>query len=137
MKLIPTRRLDQSIRILMFLASNGGGHSSADSISEMTGIGPVAIRRLMQTLGRAELISSASGPRGGYRLSCSPSEIDMRAVTEACEGPINPNFCLLNGISCGNVNHCALHLLWTTAQNGLGIDLSRFSLADVMETSRL
>jgi len=120
----------------MYLASNGGGHSSADSISETTGIGPVAIHRLMQTLGRAELISSISGPRGGYRLSCSPSEIDMRTVTEACEGPINSTFCVLNGIPCGNVEHCGLHLLWSTAQNGLGLDLARISLADVIASSR-
>ena len=136
MKLVPTRRLDQSIQILMFLASSEGGHSSTESISAVTGIGPVAIRRLMQALGRAELISSISGPRGGYRLSCSPSDIDMRIVTEACEGPINPNFCVLNGISCGNVSHCALHLLWSTAQDGLGHTLARISLADVIESSR-
>lgn len=135
MKLVPTRRLDQSIRILVCLASSEGGHSSADSISELTGIGPTVIHRLMQTLGRARLISSVSGPRGGYQLSCSPSEIDMRMVSEACEGPINPSFCDLNGIPCGNVDRCALHLLWTTSQNRFGLNLAQISLADVIESS--
>ena len=131
MKLLPTRRVDNAIRVLKFLMSVEPGSMSAESIASATGLSPSVVRQLMQTLGRAGLVGSQSGPQGGYWLSCVPRETTMRMVTEACEGPINPDFCDLRGISCAQGPQCALHVVWSASQNALAGELSRFSLVDL------
>jgi Rrf2 family iron-sulfur cluster assembly transcriptional regulator len=124
--------MEQSVRILSFLVSTQGVRASADTIAEVTGISPAVVRQLMQTLGRAELVASVSGPSGGYWLSCVPAETNMLTVTEACEGPINPMFCDLKGIPCGRVNQCILHIIWCASQKALALELSKTSLAAVV-----
>lgn len=135
MKLVPTRRMEQAVRVLKVLVTNQGDRMSAEAIAEATGISPTAVRQMMQTLGRAKLVASLSGPRGGYWLSCEPTETNMRTVTEACEGPIDPMFCELQGIPCGRVNQCALHVLWCASQKALGLELSKITLADMVAST--
>jgi Rrf2 family protein len=127
--------MEQAVRILTYLVSSRGTRASAKTVSEETGISPAAVRQMMQTLGRAELVASLSGPQGGYWLSCEPAETSMRTITEACEGPINPMFCDLKGIPCGRVDQCALHALWCESQKALALELSKISLADIVASS--
>jgi len=130
-KLVPTRRVENAIRVLKFLMSTESNSSSAASIASATGLSAPVVRQLMQTLARAGLVGSQSGPRGGYWLSCVPVETTMRTVTEACEGPINPQFCDLRGIACEQVPQCALHLVWSDSQAMLADELARFTLSDL------
>lgn len=135
MKLVPTRRVDNAIRVLKFLMSAESSSSSAESIASATGLSASVVRQLMQTLARAGLVGSQSGPHGGYWLSCVPVDTTMRTVTEACEGPINPEFCDLRGIPCAQAPQCALHLVWSATQAAFADELSQITLADLVEPS--
>jgi Rrf2 family transcriptional regulator, iron-sulfur cluster assembly transcription factor len=133
MKLVPTRRMEQALRILTYLIANQGVRASAEEIAQATGLSLIAVHRQMQTLGRANLVASLSGPSGGYWLSCEPEETNLRTVAEACEGPINPMFCGLRGTPCGHVDWCAIHSLWFASMTAFAAGLSGMTLADIIE----
>lgn len=58
-------------------------------ISERQGIPARYLEQIFQRLRRAGLVTSKRGPGGGYTLARLPSEIDLRAIVEAVEGPVD------------------------------------------------
>jgi len=57
-------------------------------IGERQGIPPRYLEQIFQRLRRAGLVTGKRGPGGGYSLLLAASEISLRAVVEAVEGPI-------------------------------------------------
>lgn len=129
MKILATQRCDYAIRAARFLAGLDGRVANAGEISQETGVPMAALHQLMQALSRAQLVSSRTGPRGGYRLSQDPGAISVRDVVEAVEGPIDPEFCELSGSFCSTVPSCALHVVWTHAQQSFRDELGAMTLA--------
>lgn len=135
MKLTATRRVEHSIRILKYLATLESHRASAQMVADATGIASDSVSQLMQVLIRAQLVASVSGPNGGYWLSCVPSDTNLRTVVEACEGPIDPQFCSLRGVPCGHLPTCALHEMWVTLQSTLVRELSAMTLTHAIGPS--
>jgi Rrf2 family protein len=72
------------------LAYNGQGNPvQIRVISERQGIPARYLEQIFQRLRRARLVSSKRGPGGGYTLARRPSEITLRDVAEAVEGPLD------------------------------------------------
>jgi Rrf2 family protein len=44
----------------------------------------------MTALRKAGIVRSTRGPRGGHELTLSPSDLTLKAVVEAVDGPIEP-----------------------------------------------
>ena len=128
MKILATQRCDYAVRAVCFLASLDGRVANAGEISDETGVPMAALHQLMQSLSRAQLVSSRTGPRGGYRLSQDPATISVRDVVEAVEGPIDPGFCELSGMFCPTASPCALHAVWAKAQQTFRDELGSMSL---------
>ncbi|HVP30402.1 MAG TPA: Rrf2 family transcriptional regulator [Myxococcota bacterium] len=57
-------------------------------IGERQAIPPRYLEQIFQRLRRAKLVRSKRGPGGGYSLARAPSEISLRDVVEAVEGPL-------------------------------------------------
>ncbi len=71
------------------LAFNGGGAPvQVRVIGERQVIPARYLEQIFQRLRRAELVRSKRGPGGGYVLARPPSEIDIRDIVEAVEGPL-------------------------------------------------
>ncbi len=73
--------------------------------------------QVMAPLIRSGWVSSDRGPNGGYRLE--GSEVSLLELIEAVEGEIPSNRCVLRGSICPGVDECALHQLWSRAQDKL------------------
>lgn len=71
------------------LAYNGEGQPiQIRVICERQEIPARYLEQIFQRLRRAQLVSSKRGPGGGYSLARSPSQITLRSVVEAVEGPL-------------------------------------------------
>jgi Rrf2 family protein len=71
------------------LAYNGEGEPiQIRVICERQEIPARYLEQIFQRLRRAQLVSSKRGPGGGYSLARSPSQITLRSVVEAVEGPL-------------------------------------------------
>lgn len=59
----------------------------AAKLAEFYGLPAAYLNKQLQALARAGIVSSTSGPRGGFQLARSPREITLLDVVVAIEGP--------------------------------------------------
>ena len=60
-------------------------------IAQARGIDPRFLLKVLKPLVSAQILISAKGPNGGYRLARPPGEVTMLEVIEAVDGPIRGN----------------------------------------------
>jgi Rrf2 family protein len=58
----------------------------AAKLAEYHDVPPAYLAKHLQALGRAGIVETVKGPRGGYRLARPPAEITVLDVVEAIEG---------------------------------------------------
>ena len=131
MKLVPTRRTDYGVRALIYLANAPRTPVKASDIGAAMEIPTGFLQQVLQELQRARLVTSRSGPAGGYGLARSLESITIREIVEALEGPIQLQECALRGGPCHWDQVCALHWVWSSAQAALGERLEAATLARV------
>ncbi|WP_035858380.1 RrF2 family transcriptional regulator [Cryptosporangium arvum] len=59
----------------------------AGKLAEFYGLPAAYLNKQLQALARAGIVSSTSGPRGGFQLARSPEQITLLDVVVAIEGP--------------------------------------------------
>lgn len=133
MKLVPTRRTDYGIRALLFLAHRYPDSAKAAEIGEAMEIPIGFLHQVLQELQRARLVISRPGRTGGYALAKHPEAITIRRIVEALEGPLDAQECALRGGPCHWEDVCALHWVWSGAQNAIIEALDAATLARVAE----
>ena len=136
MKLTPTNRTDYGIRALIYLANHEGTHAKAADIGAAMGIPTGFLQQVLQELQRSRLVSSRSGPAGGYRLARSPEDITILEIVEALEGPLQTSECALRGGPCHWDEVCAMHWVWSSARAALSDSLRAATLARVAADDR-
>lgn len=113
------RQTDYAVRVLLALAKRGEGTrlSSATIQREML-IPKALMSRIVAQLSRYGLINTFPGREGGLMLPRSASEITLRDVVEAFEGPILLSECLqVKGEDdCPFQSNCPVRSKWGRVQ---------------------
>ncbi len=99
---------EYALRAIVFLADQGGVPRTNVQIAEATQIPVGYLAKVMQGLGRAQLVSSQRGLRGGFRLSREPAEITVLEVVNAIDPVRRYSVCPLHLPSHGTTL-CPLH----------------------------
>jgi len=136
MKLQPTRRTDYGIRALIYLANHPGSHAKAADIGGAMDIPTGFLQQVLQELQRARLVTSRSGPSGGYALARGPESITILEIVEGLEGPFQAQQCALRGGPCHWDDVCAMHSVWSSATAALADRLAASTLAQVAADDR-
>jgi Rrf2 family protein len=131
MKLVPTNRTDYGLRALIYLVNAGGPWTKAAEIGGAMAIPIGFLQIVLQDLQRSKLVTSRSGPRGGYALGRQPEMITVCEVVESLEGPLDAGECALRGGPCHWDEVCALHKVWSSARQALRQRLQSATLAEV------
>jgi len=135
-KLTPTNRTDYGIRALIYLANHAGTHAKAADIGAAMDIPTGFLQQVLQELQRAHLVSSRSGPAGGYLLARPAEDITILEIVETLEGPIETSECALRGGPCHWDDVCAMHWVWSSARAALSDSLRTATLARVAADDR-
>ena len=77
-------------------------------------------------------MESLRGVRGGMRLRLKPSEITIRQIVEAVQGPLVMNDCTAEEGMCPRMECCCYHPIWAGAQELLRDYLDSVTLDDVV-----
>jgi Rrf2 family protein len=136
MKLVPTNRTDYGLRALIYLANASGPWTKAAEIGREMVIPVGFLQIVLQDLQRSKVVTSKSGPNGGYALARPPQSITVCDVVEALEGPLDAGECALRGGPCHWDDVCALHRVWSSARHALRERLQSATLAEVAAEDR-
>jgi len=101
-------------------------------ISRRQGISLSYLEQLFSRLRKQELVVSARGPGGGYRLSREASDIAVADVITAIDEKVDATRC--GGLAnCQDDQPCLTHELWTDLSQRIYDFLSGITLADLVE----
>lgn len=85
-----TKKIDYGLLAITYIAENYGGRVvNTKEIAEAYSIPVELLAKILQRMVKRGLITSISGPKGGYSLSTSPSDITVASIIEALEGDIS------------------------------------------------
>lgn len=109
---------------------SGHGPVPLADISERQGISLSYLEQLFSRLRKNELVQSARGPGGGYRLSRAGDGIFVAEVVDAVNESLDTTRCEHKG-DCQNGEMCLTHHLWADLGDQIHQFLSRISLAEL------
>lgn len=90
------------------------------------------LEQLFGSLRKAGLVTSVRGPKGGYRLAQSDSDISLADILVAVEEEIN--LTCGNGQTCDLNNPCLTHHLWNNLSTEFFQFLDHKKLSDMVRT---
>ncbi len=105
-------------------------------ISQRQGISLSYLEQLFSKLRKRELVASARGPGGGYRLSREADQINVAEVISAVDETVDATRCAGQG-NCQNGEECLTHKLWTDLSDQLYKFLNGISLGQLVENRQI
>lgn len=105
---------------------------SAGGLSDSTTIPVTTVAKILNLLGKADLLVSTRGLKGGFTLSRDPKDISMAQIIEAIDGPIALTNCVSeNRKDCNYEDLCHMRPHWTLINIKIKEALSDVSLASL------
>jgi Rrf2 family transcriptional regulator, iron-sulfur cluster assembly transcription factor len=118
---------------MMYLATLPEGRvASLREIGRAQDIPESFLAKILQGLVHAGLAASHRGAHGGFALERPASDISMRAVVEAVDGPVALNTCVLWPEGCDRSGDCQMHGVWVEAQERMLDVLDGVTLATLV-----
>jgi len=113
------RQTDYAVRVVLALAKYGEGvRLSSSEIQKEMLIPKAFMTRIVAQLAREGLVNTFPGRDGGLSLPCPASQITLKDVVEAFEGPILPSECMqVKGEDdCPFQSNCPVRSKWGRVQ---------------------
>jgi Rrf2 family protein len=127
-----TREADYAMRAVVHLSRLPmGSRVPTTTIAEAEVIPRPFLSKVVSHLVTARLVNTMRGKGGGVALARPPEEITLLQVTEAVDGPIGLNHCLLRSGICDADDYCSAHDLWSEIQASFVKDLDAVTMADL------
>ena len=92
-----------AIHAMTLLAQQPEQLFSTHDLSGMLNASEAHLSKVLQRLSRADLVNSIRGPKGGFRLARPASDINLKDVYEAMEGPLTDSTCLFSAPVCNGL----------------------------------
>lgn len=128
-------RGDYGFLIMSSLAeAPNGAFVSVSEIARQKNVPSAYAGQLIAQLKKARLVESKEGVSGGYRLAKPATEITLKEIVEALEGPIAPVKCLQkNHEACPCEPVCGMKPIWQETVGILEQQLSNRKLSDIIK----
>jgi Rrf2 family protein len=122
-----------ALKVMLDLAQHDDGNFvSLSDIAERVRESQKYLESTVSALSSAELILSARGKSGGYRLAKSPEEYNVAEIITAAEGSLAPVSCLDSQTPCENADNCLSLPLWRELDEVIMNFLRSKSLKDLI-----
>ena len=105
-------------------------------ISERQSISLSYLEQLFSRLRRKNLVASARGPGGGYKLGMLPGDISVGMIIDAVDENEKATKCDSSG-GCNDGKRCLTHSLWDDLSKRISDFLDNISLADLMTNNEI
>lgn len=121
--------------ILKIALGHGKEPVRIKAIAEQKNISSKYLEQLISMLKMAGLVRGIRGPHGGYILAKSPSEISMKDVVLALEGPMLPVECREHPEYFPRCADCITSQVWQELQSAAIGVLEKVTVAELLERS--
>ncbi|KAF5053539.1 HTH-type transcriptional regulator CymR [anaerobic digester metagenome] len=127
-----------ALRLMVDLAvAESDGFVALKDIAERQKIWAKYMEQIIALLKNARLVSSVRGPRGGYRLSKSPSAYTVGEILRLTEGNLAPVTCVgSDPVDCERCDGCATVELWRKLDAAISQVVDNMTLADLADIQR-
>jgi len=132
-----TKESDYAVRALIAIAEMGRRGATAAQVAEQEGIPWLFLRRLLQRLAGAGILSSQKGRAGGFFLARRAREITLADVIRVFQGEVELSECLVRGEPCCNRPTCPVRKRLKAIEVGLRRDLNRVTIAMLVRMKRV
>jgi Rrf2 family protein len=78
------------------LAAEPDRHRPASEIARTLGASKAHLSKVLTHLGKAGILTGATGPGGGFTLARPAEELSLLEIYEAIEGPVETDRCLFD-----------------------------------------
>ena len=121
---------EYALRAVVYLASRGAEPRTTQQIAQATQVPTGYLSKVMQGLGRANVVQSQRGLHGGFTLARSADELTVLDVIQAVDPIQRIRSCPL-GIK-GHINLCPLHRRLDHAMKLVEEALQKSSIAELL-----
>lgn len=123
-----------ALRVMVYLAENySDKYISIKSISESENISQKYLEQIVSKLSKNNLLESARGAYGGYRLIKSPEECSVGDILRTMEGNFLVVDCVeQNNDNCINQNECPSRDAWSLIQLAINKVVDNLYLSDLL-----
>jgi len=128
-----TKLTDYGILLMTQMAASGQARFTAAELAGSTRIPAPTVSKILQMLLHEGLLDSTRGAHGGYQLTRSAGEINVRDIIHVFEGSIALTECNLDGSTCDQHAVCSTSNNWKRINQAVGQALQDISLADMTE----
>jgi Rrf2 family protein len=130
------RQTDYAVRVILALAKQGfGARLSTKSIQQEMLIPPALMMRIVAQLARKGLLNTYPGRDGGLMLPRPASQITLKDIVEAFEGPILLSQCLQakGEDDCPFQSNCPVRSKWGRVQAAMLREMATITFEDLSQ----
>jgi Rrf2 family protein len=125
-----------AILALSCLDDPGGEPIMVQDVAQWIGAPGPYLSKVFHALGKARLVDTKRGRRGGVILVRPAKEITLEQIADAMDGDEWRTSCLLGLTTCSDERACPVHAFWTTERTRIYNELQGTTLADVARFER-
>ncbi len=130
------RQTDYAVRVILALAKQGfGARLSTKSIQQEMLIPPALMMRIVAQLAKKGLLNTYPGREGGLMLPRPASQITLKDIVEAFEGPILLSQCLQakGEDDCPFQSNCPVRSKWGRVQAAMLREMATITFEDLSQ----
>jgi len=128
-----TRLTDYGVLLMTQLAKDMVEVHNAADLADQVRVPLPTVSKILQILLHENLLESVRGAGGGYRLTRKASDISVRDIIVALEGPIALTECNREAGNCEQESHCATRDNWHMINQAVRHALGDISLKDMIQ----
>lgn len=129
-----TRYTDYSLRVLIYLAAQGGDRlSTIQEIADSYEISKNHLMKVVHQLNKKGYIETVRGKKGGMRLHMAPKDINVGVLVRETEQDLSIVECFSGKNTCKITPVCGLKNMFDEALQAFLSVLDKYTLADVIQ----
>lgn len=126
-----SRLADYAVVITSYMAAQPARVFSAFELADGTGLPAPTVSKILTALGRAQVVRSLRGVKGGYQLARLPKDITAGDIITAVDGPIALTVCMEHDGACDVESMCPSRQGWRRVNDAILRALQAVTLAEM------
>ncbi len=124
-----------ALRLMLDVAENSSnGAVTVKDVALRQNISEKYLERIVNSLVKADLLSSSRGTSGGYKLVKTAKEYTVKSILDVTESSVAPVACVeREKDSCNNCDSCVTLMFWKGLDGVVNDYLSNTTLQDLLD----